>query len=899
MNRWAWMRGCWAVARLCAGLCLLGSAAGAQAEDYDITPVPAWVRTLDWRLPDSRLATGIDGGEQYLLVDSQLDLSRSPRAYFMRIVSMPINAAGVSSASSISIDYDPSYEQVHLHTLAVTREGHTLDRLGSAHIQVLQREQQLEAQLVDGRKTVSIVLDDVRVGDVIDYAYSLDGENPVFGGKISNTAQLQYGTPVARLHRSLRVPRTLDLRLRAVNTEVEPRVRDFGAIREYDWDIADVSALDGESGTPGWYSPTAKVQWSEFRSWHEVVEWARPLYAVRTAGPGVRREIERIAKAHSSPEQRLRAVLDFVQREVRYFGIESGPASHAPTPPELVLERRFGDCKDKTMLAVTMLDGLGIEAQPAFVNTSRNRGVRDLLPTPKAFDHALIHARVGERTYWLDPTLSPQAGDLDHVVQADYGLALIIDAGQSELRPMQGATRSQSRRRTHLTFDLRAGRDKPVSLSVTTTLDGDEADELRGSLATTSSDELTRHYLNFYAQTYPGIATEAPVEVEDDVENNRLITRERYRIDGIARRDESKRRDTVDVSAADINSWLKVPGTIVRHSPLAVAHPKDVEVTTDVLLDEGWDLKPSVKRVLDPAFEFERSIDFAESRLRIVDRFRSLADSVPAERVREYAEHMNQAQDSTGYQLYWTDAAADAGATVASDSWEIPALNGWLLAFALLAAVSSALLVWWMFRYDPPAAKLYLNTPPAPVGIGGWLILAAIAVLVRPLVYMASLGNLAHLLPANVWGALTVPGGDYHHWLWAPYAYVMTALVLWLLAASVALAVLFFQQRSSVPRLWVGMLAATLLVAVLDWAASAYLPGIDAATLRQDKGSATGAFFGLVLWASYFANSRRVRATFIVRRGARKARAAAEPPPIPAHLLPASAVEGGDPPRAG
>ena len=37
--------------------------------------------------------------------------------------------------------------------------------------------------MYDGRETLSIVLDDVRVGDEIDYAYSLRGGNPVFGDK--------------------------------------------------------------------------------------------------------------------------------------------------------------------------------------------------------------------------------------------------------------------------------------------------------------------------------------------------------------------------------------------------------------------------------------------------------------------------------------------------------------------------------------------------------------------------------------------------------------------------------------------------------------------------------------------------------------------------------------------
>ena len=47
--------------------------------------------------------------------------------------------------------------------------------------QVLQRERDLESRVYDGRRTVDLELDDVRPGDVLEFAYTLAGQNPVFG----------------------------------------------------------------------------------------------------------------------------------------------------------------------------------------------------------------------------------------------------------------------------------------------------------------------------------------------------------------------------------------------------------------------------------------------------------------------------------------------------------------------------------------------------------------------------------------------------------------------------------------------------------------------------------------------------------------------------------------------
>ncbi|MFX8207373.1 transglutaminase domain-containing protein, partial [Acinetobacter baumannii] len=87
----------------------------------------------------------------------------------------------------------------------------------------------------------------------------------------------------------------------------------------------------------------------------------------------------------TDPEARLLAALRFVQREVRYLGIEMGANSHAPHPPETVLPRRYGDCKDKTLLTLTLLGRLGIPASPALVHTTERQAAAERLPTPWAF----------------------------------------------------------------------------------------------------------------------------------------------------------------------------------------------------------------------------------------------------------------------------------------------------------------------------------------------------------------------------------------------------------------------------------------------------------------------------------------------------------------------------------
>ena len=62
------------------------------------------------------------------------------------------------------------------------------------------REARLEQQVLDGAETLLLVLSDVRVGDAVELAYSIEGENPIFEGRMSGGIRLAYDTPVELLH---------------------------------------------------------------------------------------------------------------------------------------------------------------------------------------------------------------------------------------------------------------------------------------------------------------------------------------------------------------------------------------------------------------------------------------------------------------------------------------------------------------------------------------------------------------------------------------------------------------------------------------------------------------------------------------------------------------------------
>jgi len=837
------------------------SPAFALQKEYNIGPPPEWVEQIAPAEAPAVPVEQVSQGVYYLLSDMQTRAEAQDKVLYRHFARKAINENGVEEIAHVEIRFDPAYQTLTLHSINVRRGGRVISKLNVGAIRVLQREKELEYRIYDGSKTANVFLDDVRIGDVVEYSYTLRGTNPVFGNRLFGQFDLQWKVPVHRLYGRLLWPTGRELYLAHHNTGLKPSVRERNGYREYRWEARGLSALVVEDDAPGWYDPYAWVQWSEYKDWESVVRWAQPLYRVPDRlSPALQEEIERIARLTTYPGDRLLAVLHFVQREIRYLGVEIGAGSHAPNLPQIVLERRFGDCKDKSLLTVTMLHALGIEARPALVNTTLRRGILDLHPSPAVFNHVLVRARLDDRDYWVDPTRAPQKGDLAHLYQPDYGYALVVDAATRVLTPMSNTAASTYKRTIHAVFDTRAGLDQPVRYTITSILEGASAEALRNTLASENREELQKQYLNFYAQYYPNITMKAPFDVTEEESVNRLTITEQYVIPNFWKYAEKQKRREAEIYSPDVEDYLKQPRASVRSAPLSVAHPVDLTLATEVLLPETWNIKPEQTTVDDPAFHFERGISKKDKLLVLTDRFVSRVDHIAPSETARYAGNLARARAEVGYRLYKYDQSPPAERVSVMDrfNWSVATI-------ALLVLLLYSWLAARLYRYDP-------SPTAAPVdaeleGVGGWLILPAITVVVLPLRLLTGILETLPSYAADTWATLTTVGNTAYHPMWAPVLLFELSANLAQIVFSVLLAVLFVQKRRSAPYVFIGVMGGSAIIQAADLLLAGAVP---AARDLAPKGWSELAVSvtSLAIWGAYFLVSRRVRATFVNGRSA-------------------------------
>ncbi|MFC3682482.1 DUF3857 domain-containing protein [Hydrogenophaga luteola] len=807
----------------------------------------------------------IRSGVYYLLVDRQTRVSGNERQQFNRFAIKVVNEKGMEHAASIDIDFDPSFQQLQLHTLSVHRNGRVISQLVTVPIRTLQREKELEALILDGRLTASLLVQDVRVGDVVEYAYSVRGVNPSMKGGHFGGFDMQWRDPAHTLYMRLLWPAERPITFRNMHLGTPAVESQQDGVRQYEWTAKQVPGLRVSDDAPVWFDPYPYVQWSSFRDWSEVSRWAVPLYAPPgLPGGELRAEVERIRQTLSDPRDQVAAVLQYVQKNIRYLSVDVGVGSYTPSPPATVMARRFGDCKDKTLLTLTMLKALGIEARAALVNTRIREGLAQRVPSPGAFDHVLVRVLVNGQIYWIDPTRYPQLGRLDAIGQPYFGVALVIDPSTQDLEPMPRSDATRYARSISTVFDATQGLGQPVTATITTEFQGLSAERMRDRLSRSNRDELQRQYLNFYAGYYPGVVSEGPMSVDDDQHNNTLKLVERYRIEDFWSDGGKPGVLHAWVRTPDMLSQLQEPDEKVRNAPLAIGHMTQLDTITDVLLPQDWRVEPDHSEVRHPAFEFTYTLTTTPRLLTQVSRYTSLSDHVKTEDMADYVKKLEEARAAMRLRLPPTSAAATPPAQVAEPPLVLKSIGVPVALYFLFVVAACFWVARKVYRYNPPPASPSPFTPGLP--LGGWLWAYGVFLVLCVATSLKESWPSVSMIMGGVWSLLRSAGapGATPGTTWVDL-FSLGLLVLILTPFVVQLA-LYFGRRSSVPRLTLWLQGVFGVVGLVILVASFFVGDevMDGATLAKDLTMTT---FGLV-GCVYILRSARAKATFVRRLGA-------------------------------
>ncbi len=383
---------------------------------------------------------------------------------------------------------------------------------------------------------------------------------------------------------ALRVPRDTRFRWKAVNCQLNPQVRHEGEASTYIWTYGETPGLVEEVGMPATKDIAPRLSYSSVRSWDAVYEWYKALAKERyAADEAIEKTVRAITANLEAPSDKVQALYHFVTSKIRYVGIELGQGAYQPSPACQVFKMRYGDCKDKTTLLISMLNLVGIKAFPVLLNPTPYERVDIEIPSLGQFSHVITAVpRDGGTHHWLDATSECSYGDLPASDQGRKGF--VIGEVQGEFVDIPAFPPESNRLIVNMEIRLSESGGLHGKMRVDTS--GQYNLEARLQYKPVHPGEWTDTFAGELSAQFPGVRIDrvtisdlnnliVPVHVELE------FTVEKYvkRINGSL---------LFPLPSDEFTDYAELFAAIERKYPLEFSYPLQMEKTIRIALPQGW-----------------------------------------------------------------------------------------------------------------------------------------------------------------------------------------------------------------------------------------------------------------------------------------------------------------------
>jgi hypothetical protein len=294
------------------------------------------------------------------------------------------------------------------------------------------------------------------------------------------------------------------------------------------WELKDMPALTLRDvpSRPQWAAIAARmsVQWGEAavdgkdNQWKAIGQWVTTLEANRPdPSPEIIAKTQALIAGAPDFYTKLSRITDSIQKDIRYFVVERGIGGLQANPAADIFRNRYGDCKDKTTLLISMLQVAGIHA--FYVPVDDRRGIVDPEDPSLLGNHmitaievapdvqdprlmAIVKAKDGKRYLIFDPTNEhTPVGNLPSYLQGSYGTLAAGTSSQVIALPVLAPEANGTERKGAFTLST----DGTLSGSVDTSHSGPEGAEIRMFLKYTDEKQRREYWEASIAHDVPGV----------------------------------------------------------------------------------------------------------------------------------------------------------------------------------------------------------------------------------------------------------------------------------------------------------------------------------------------------------------------------------------------------------
>jgi len=257
-------------------------------------------------------------------------------------------------------------------------------------------------------KELTFSMPGVTVGSIIDYKTVLETRKPEIEGKFSDEFYFQGFDPTYLCRYKVITHKDTDLKYHVLNPlqgiQPSPKIIHDGNKKIYLWEYKNIPQIIEQTSMPPTDEVAFRILVTTMNSWEEFSDWWREKIAGKTEpDEAIKRKVAELTKGLSTSSEKMEAIFDYVKEEIRYVFIDLGKSGYEPENAKKVFENKYGDCKDKSTLLISMLKVAGIPAYYVLIPTSSVGNLIKDFPYPFQFNHCIAVTKK-EGTYnFFDP----------------------------------------------------------------------------------------------------------------------------------------------------------------------------------------------------------------------------------------------------------------------------------------------------------------------------------------------------------------------------------------------------------------------------------------------------------------------------------------------------------------
>ena len=315
---------------------------------------------------------------------------------------------GAENWGDIAASWEPWHEErpsIRVRVITADNAVHLLDEKTITDAPAKESQD----NVFSDRRVLRAPLPAVAPGSLVEEEEVSKESAPFFGAGSVERFYFGGSEPVQHTRVVLDAPAALPLRyevrllpdLKPQRDEADGRVRvtfDYGPMDAFD---------DIDPNLPSDVPFYPSVTFSTGDSWRQIAAEYGKIVDKQIAGADLKSLVGKLTAGKASRDEKAAAILQHLDREVRYTGVEFGESAMVPHSPGETLGHKYGDCKDKASLLVAMLRVANIPAYLALLNAGGREDVAPGLPGMGMFDHAIVYVPgngAGNAELWIDAT---------------------------------------------------------------------------------------------------------------------------------------------------------------------------------------------------------------------------------------------------------------------------------------------------------------------------------------------------------------------------------------------------------------------------------------------------------------------------------------------------------------